>query len=552
MNTADAFAQFLEKSGHKTIFGYPGESTLPFYAAIKENTKIKHVMPRCEKCAGYAADAYARVANVLGFVDSPVGIGTPLLAPALNEAYNSSIPLFVFTSGIPFSKIEKWPTSHIDHTGFFKPFVKKTFRLEKQNRLVDACAHLSRLALAGRPGPVHLEIPLDVLEEEYNQNLELDFTEYIASKQFPSAPRDEDILITIKELEKAEFPVILVGGGIHLSNAYHSLARFAEKTGIPVATTLTGKGAIAESHPLALGVVGSKGTKFANKIISQSDLILIFGSKLGDKATSAYTLFSKKQKIIRFDIAPEELSRFDYTFYNVCADSNQALQKLANAYKKPRHKTDLTKTRQELDAYLSEYDSPKLSVSPRLILKEINRQTKNQILCADASVSCGWAGAFYSSSKPGRTFLAPRGTGSIGYALPATIGAKEAKPHEKVIGFGGDSGLLMSIHEMETVKRLNQDNAFILLNDNDVGLLTKFMNEIYGKKKILPIFSNPDYEKISSGFGWDSITVTRNSEVPDAIKAAYESDEPILINARIGAKPYAPDFENTLSRRKAN
>lgn len=550
MKTIEAFARLLEASGHETIFGYPGESTLPFYAAIKENTEIRHVMARCEKGAGYMADAYARVKNVLGFVDSPVGIGTPLLTPFLNESFNSSIPVFVFTSAISFSKIERWPTSHIEHPDMFKPFVKKTFRLEKSNRLQDAYSYLVRLSLSGRPAPVHLEMPLETMESEYreeNQNLPPEIT----CPQFPPALSIDDARTVTQTVENADFPMVIAGGGIHLSHAYSELREFVETNGIPVATTLNGKGAIEESHPLALGVIGSKGTKFANKLVEQADLVLVFGSKLGDKTTNAYTLFSRKQKIIRIDTSPEELARFDYTAFGYAADCRLALRQINSMMKKRRLRGDRPQVKKQLQEYLSEYDSGGLRVSPRAILKAINEHyPENAIMAADASVACGWAGVFFQAKKPGRSFIAPRGTGSIGYALPSMVGCKEAKPENKVIGFGGDSGFLMSMHEMETVRRLNHDSTFVLLNDNDVGLLTKFFREVFGKKKqILPTFNAPNYEKIGNGFHWETVTIERNSEIPDAIKQAIKSDGPLLLNAQINTNIYAPDFENTLIRK---
>lgn len=531
MKTIEAVVKLIEQSGAGTIFGYPGESTLPFYTAVAEESKLKHIVPRCEKGAGYMADAYARISGKVGFLDSPVGIGTPLLTPALNEAFNSSIPLFVLTSGISYSKMEKWPTSQVEHKEMMAPFVKKSVRIEQPSRVGEIFNYLYNLSINGRPGPVHMEIPLDVMESECKEKPK------VTIEKFRPAPSPRDIYICHQILKNAQRPIIVAGGGVHLSSAYASLHYFANLSRIPVATTLNGKGSFDERCPLSIGVIGSKGSLSANKILKEADLVIILGSKLGDKTTDAYTLF-EGQKVVRVDISSQELARYSYPALKIQADCNVFLHSMLgvmNIGKLPKREEIIKKGKSR-------------KVSPASIMRCINSTLDtDSIVAADASVSCGWAGAMLRTTGSRRNFIAPRGTGSIGYALPAMVGCKEAEPDSHVIGIGGDAGFTMSIQEMETVSRLRHDSNFVLLNDGDYGLLTKYMKEIYGKRSPLPKIS-VDYERIAEGFGWQYLSIERNSELEPRI--FKRNDGPVLIDCKIDEKEYSPDFENTLRRRR--
>ena len=540
----DALAEYFADSGVDHVFGFPGESTLPLYTAYKTREDITHIMAGCERCAGYMADVYSRLTRKIGVVDSPGGIGSPWLVPATSEAYNSSTPVLSVLSGVPTDKTEKWTTSECPQQELFRPITNKTLRLENPNRLFDFLRVLLSSATGSRMGPVTLEVPTDLMSEEivYQENLH-DFT-------YPShrvVPADDALHLAMEKLRGSRNPVVMAGGGVHFSGAYDELKKFSEQFNIPVATSINGKGAVDEVSPLSIGVVGNKGTVAANDFFRTRDLAIVVGSKLGDKTTDQYRLFPSDMPIIHIDTNPEEIGRNFHPAAGLVGDARETLKAFLSFHLPARDdeetEREIRKTQHDRQNKYNHLELPHFPACPSFIIKEINRRYNgNAVICADASVSSGWAGALALSRGGRRNVITPRGSGSLGFGFPATLAAKVALPKMPVFGIGGDGGFAMSVHEIETACRLGLDVHYFVLNNGSLGLLESHL-ENSGVNNILDRRHPTDWEKIASGFGARGFTVHKNSDVED-----YFDNLPVgpsIVQVMMNDSNFsAPDFES--------
>ncbi len=546
INVITALVKYFEDSGVTNVFGFPGESMLPLYLAYNERAKIRHVMAGCERCAGYMADVYARISNQIGIVDAPGGIGSPWLMPSFSEAKNSSIPILGIVSGVSTDGALKWATGECDQLGMFKPFVKKMLRLEDPNRLYDFARQLIQTATSRRPGPTVLEIPTDLMQRPVDNS-----TLHRTSTHFPktrTVPCESDLGNAVKIIKMSTAPIILAGGGVHLSRAYRPLADFSKVFNIPVVTTINGKGAIDEDSPLCVGVVGNKGSVENNEFVKKSDLIIVLGSKLGDKSTDNYTLFPKNARIIRIDIDESEIQRNCEQEIPLVGDISETLSRLATFDIQVFYSSEIIKEiaflRARQESYYASYELPDMKVSPSLIIKEINSRFNGEaIICADASVASGWVGAVAKAKSDRRRIVTPRGTGSLGFGFPAAIAAKIAAPDLPVFGIGGDGGFAMSCHELETVRRLDLDIHYFVLNNNALGLLEKHLaREGYGD--VLDKRCNTDWEKIAKGFGVNAVTLRSNKDVLNYFDKLPKG--PSLVQVQINDDIIPPDLRTLL------
>lgn len=538
----DALVDYLGDSGVKYAFGFPGESTLPLYQAYSARRGIEHVMAGCERCAGYMADVYARITNTIGVVDSPGGIGSPWLIPAVCEAQNSSTPLLAILSGVSTAKTEKWTTSECPQRELFQPITSKTLRLENPDRLFDYLRILFSAAMGNHAGPVVLEIPTDIMQREINLSRGIGTISYPSHR---SVPADEDIQSAVEAIRNARRPIILAGGGIHSSQAHEAIKEFSIKFNIPVATSINGKGAIDEASDFSLGVVGNKGTTSANDFFRTRDLVVVIGSKLGDKTTDQYRLFPEGIPIIRIEVDSDEIGRNFEREIALIGDARETVRRLLACslpdFFDEESVRRIREIKEEVARKYSQLELPDSSVCPSAIIREINtRYDGEAIICADASVASGWVGALGLSRGGKRNIITPRGTGSLGFGFPATLAAKIASPDTPVFGIGGDGGFAMSVHEIETACRLGLDVHYFVLNNGALGLLESHL-ELNGGKNVLDKRHPTDWEAIAKGFGAKGITLRTNSEVIDYFDHLPQG--PAIIQVMVNGDVIAPDFE---------
>jgi acetolactate synthase I/II/III large subunit len=535
---SDALVGALQDAGVEMFFGLPGESTLPLYAAVRRSS-ARHVMARSETAAGYMADAYARFTGKVAVTDAPGGIGSPLLLPALHEAYNSSIPLVALTSGVPADQEGRWPTAACRHQEMFRPAVKATIAVPDAAHLPALAARAVRLAVQGRPGPVHLDVPSDVLADPCGPQPTTRQTFTAPSRIHPDPQALAD---TIELLITARRPLLVAGGGVQLSAAYDQLTAVTDAFGIPVATTFNGKGSLAETHPCSLGVIGAKGSTAANDIAARADVVVWIGSKAGDKSTGFGRLPGPGAVCVQVDVDKEELGRILNPRCVLHADAAAALEDLASALRAAGWEgaPDWTGTTGAL------LDPPQDNVVPapgNLIQAMMRTCPADTAVIADASRACSWVGAHFRCRLAGRSVIAPRGSGSIGYALPAAIGVSLAQPERTVIGVGGDGGFALACQEMETAIRTGARLIFVLLNDNAFGLLNRVASVGLQQPDLLEHFAPTDWTAVAHGFGWHAHTVQDDASFERAFTAGLDADRPTLINVLLSPDIASPDFQ---------
>jgi acetolactate synthase-1/2/3 large subunit len=548
---ADYLVSELIRAGVESIFGFPGESSLPFYAATRR-AGIPHVLARCERCAGYMSDTYARLTRRVSVCDAPGGVGSPFLLPALHEAYNSSVPLVALTTATPDSAVDRWATSQCDHIQMFSPVVKEVMQIRTAERLGELTQRAVHVAASGRPGPVHLDIAANLLAEPAHMSARPTAQGDALFPRYRPAPRIEEIERIIALLSNAERPLIVAGGGVLLSGAEVALTQLATTWNIPVATTFNGKGAFAETNPLSLGVIGAKGCDIANELAAEADLILWLGSKAGDKSTNYGQLPATPTQIVQVDIDPQELGRIFHPTVMLAADIRTFLEALHqelirnNGQNSAFHAWNalisrkVSAFRQHVQSQAEQHQT----LTTIALIREIQQKYADRaIILADASRACSWVGAYYVTHYAGRSVLAPRGSGSIGYALPATIAAAFVYRDRPIIGIGGDAGFAMACHELETALRLGLRFVFIILDNHSLGLLNQVAGVSLGQPDLLPEFKPTDWELVARGFGCSSATITSISQLSEALDRSTHASGPTILNAILPAHEESPDFK---------
>jgi acetolactate synthase I/II/III large subunit len=542
LNGAELLTSELSRLGVKHVFGFPGESTLPLAVALTKPQMPSHVIAGCEKCAGYMADGYARFSDRLAACYSPGGIGSPLLLPSLLEAHNSSIPILFISISEATHKLGKWSTSSFDHSTFNR-VVKANFRVDRIERLVSRTREAVRLAATPRTGPCHLDIPYDVLTAsvEVQDAGQSSVTEAVYPRHRIRA--DEETIRRVRQsIERARSPLVILGGGVQLARVRTDLiTQFANLYDVRLVSTLNGKGAVNEAeNERFLGVVGQKGRSDLNKFVRSCDLVILLGTKMGDKSSLNWTLLGQDQSVIQVDVDPAEIGRNFSVREGVLSDAEAFLEDMiaaagSEAERGPRSFADLAAA------------PPGSGLIPTVCSILSDKLTGNDLLIADASQACGWMGSYFRPKLRGRGTASPRGTGSIGFALPAAIGAATARPDSRVAVIGGDGGLLMSMHEMETCARLGLKLRFFLLNNNNrLGLLENHLEHLYGVKGALGHRNPVDWQPICNAFRWDYLAVSSESEMEKTVETAFASSGPVLVDMKCEDQ-LSPDFKNTLS-----
>ncbi|MFD8497339.1 thiamine pyrophosphate-binding protein [Amycolatopsis sp. NPDC059657] len=526
---ADAVLGGLAAAGVRTVVGFPGETSLPLYLAAQRQDAIRHVMARCPRCAGYMAEAYARISGEVGVCDAPGGIGSPFTVPALLEAYNSSTPLVFVASGVSRTNAGRWTTGECAQQELFGAVTKDSVRVELPEDVAGHLVSAVHTAAAPRGGPVFVEIPSDVLAAPVAD------ARPASAVQEPlrAAPTAAAVALIADHVRTARSVVIVAGGGVHQGDAAAELRDLVAATGLPVATTLNGKGAVDERLPFAAGVTGAKGSFAANDFVRCADVVLAIGTKLGDKSTDKYRWPREGQVVVHVDSSPAELARRGHPSVPVLADAGEFCRALTG----------------ELAGY--RYPGPLPVASPvfwdrgltdHLCNRLSGELGEEDIVVADASVSSGWAGAAIRFSGGRQRLLTPRGSGSISYALPAALGAKLARPDARVFGIGGDGGLSIAMHEFETAVRNDLPITYFLLNNERLGLIDRHAVDLLGGGPVSAGFGSLDWQAIAAAFGWRGLRVGSGAELDAVWDEAVAGTGPTLVECVVPADEGAPDF----------
>jgi acetolactate synthase I/II/III large subunit len=544
MRAADAIVKLLIENGVDVVFGIPGDTSMTFHNAFENHRgQIRYIACRDERHATYMADTYARVSGKPGVVDVPSGGGLLYAVPGLSEATSSSIPLICFSSDISMNSEETGALTELKQVMLTNSITKWNTQIKLASKIPHLIRKAFRMATGGRPGAVHISIPEDVHETHYS------FTDadFQASKQkaFKNGPNKEDIKKVYDIITKASRPVILAGGGVHLSAAYDELEKFAEHFNIPVATSINGKGSIAETSVHAIGVIGvNGGSEETNRIIKQADFVLVLGSKLNNVTTVAKQIFENNPKVVQVDTSEEILDLNVLTDLSIMCDIKSFLYHLSlsmenidtNHLSKFSEWTTWCKNviDEKFTRVKNEVEEKTQNVNPAKIIDMLNELTdEDSLFVIDAGTQNPYMASNYKTKKAGRKMVFDRGHGNLGYALAASIGAKIASPKSKVFSMFGDGSFAMSVGELETARRLGLAIVFMHFQNNSFGWIKKLHQLYYDEQYIAVDFNQIDGAKIAEGFGLKSKKIVRNEDLKDALKWAISQDTPVFLDIMI-------------------
>ena len=540
---ADILTSLLLAYKASTIFGVPGGQTLSFYDSIADHAPmIQHVLARDEKAGGLMAVGFSRVSFHPGLCDATVGPGAANLLPAVAEAYTGSVSMIAITSNVTTESMGKGASQELDHFALFRPFIKVSLRPKNVEDIPRTVSHAFKVATSGRPGPVHLDLPQDILESKIAQaspvQAEQEYVTYPSYRPRPqvtSTTRARDIILASSR------PIILAGGGTILSQAWDEVRALAELIGAPVVTTLTGKGIIDETHPLSLGCVGRQGYRpSANKAIREADLVLAFGTKLGQVATNDWTLIDEWKKIIHVDIDPVETRKVYSEELAIVADIRSTLRDLIESLTRNQLKSEspwlqkVRSLREEWIDMFKRYSSKPLSAA--MVFNEIMKSLPAQsILVTSGSFAGAFSGCFYNVRLSGPRFIAARGAGGTETALPLAVGAAlGVQDKSRVMAVSGEGGFGYHVAELETARRIGIALPVIVLNNMSLGWMKILQKEKYGSNYVSSSYMDDlNYAKISESFGCKAARVERASELGEAVARAVQSNEVFVVEIMI-------------------
>ena len=531
MTGAEILLESLKREKVKVMFGYPGGSVLPFFDKLYDTREPRFILARHEQGAAHAADGYARATGEVGVCVATSGPGGTNLVTGIATAYMDSIPLVAITGQVKTFLIGNDAFQEADITGITRPITKHNFLVKDIRELARTVKEAFYIARTGRPGPVLIDLPVDVQKAtgEFHYPKEVSIRSYKPTMEGHKG----QIKRIAKAIEKSKRPIFYVGGGVIISGASQELMELAKKTHIPITETLMAMGAFPDTHELSLGMLGMHGTAYANHAVQDSDLIISVGARFDDRVTGKLDEFAPHAKIAHIDIDPSSVSKNVKVDIPCIGDAKYILKELIKTIKKKPDTEDWLKKVSEWKkkAPLSYKKDNKLR--PQYVVEEIYNATKgNAIITTEVGQNQMWAAQYYKYTKP-RTFLTSGGLGTMGYGFPAAIGAKVGKPEKEVFDIAGDGSIQMNIQELATAV-LNKINVKIaVLNNCYLGMVRQWQELFYKKRyshTYLDTCNCPDLVKVAESYGAVGIRVTKKADVRKAIERAIKEPKPVIID----------------------
>ena len=524
----------LSRLGINEIFGYPGGAVIPIYDELYTFKDIKHYFARHEQGAVHEADGYARSTGRVGACLATSGPGATNLVTGIMTAHMDSIPLLVITGQVSSSLLGKDAFQESDIVGITVPITKNNYLVQDIKDLPRILKEAYYIASTGRPGPVLVDIPRDIqLQEipydEFNKIFESNFTLEGYNPVYEG--HKGQIKTAIKMIKDSKKPLIIAGAGILKAHAYEELKEFVEKTNIPVAMTLLGLGSFPENHNLALGMIGMHGTTYANYAANEADLIIAAGMRFDDRVTGNPQKFVPNAKIIHIDIDPAEIGKNKLIDVPIVGDLKNVLADLNEKVSKAPHDEWLKQIKKWKKEYSLIYRKTEDDILiPQEILSEIDKITKGNIIVAtDVGQHQMWAAQFLTFNNP-YSILTSGGAGTMGFGLPAAIGAQVANPDKKVLAIVGDGGFQMTFQELMLIKEYKLPVKIFIINNSYLGMVRQWQ-ELFNEKRYssVDLSYNPDFIKIGEAYGIKSIQLTNKKDLKKHLKKILESDEAVLV-----------------------
>jgi acetolactate synthase-1/2/3 large subunit len=546
----EAMARCLKAFNAGPMFGMGGFQLLAFYDAARR-LKLDHHLINDERCGVFAADAYAKVSGRVGLVDATLGPGATNLVTGLVEALNAGTPLVAFIGDTHRAHSWKNMTQEARQTEILKPAAKDLLRIEHPARIGETIRRAFLIATSGRPGPVVVDVPEDVChgtlpysEEDYAVD-----ARYEAAPAIRCRPAADDTARAAELLARAARPLMLCGGGVHISGAAEDVAAFATAHNIPVAHTMTGKGAIACTDPLSAGLFG-RYDRIANGIIDEADVLLVAGCKLGEIATKRFTIPPRGKTVIHLDIAPEEFGRTYRPAVTLWGDVREGIRDLASALagdarklkgQRADYAASVGKRMAAWRAGVTErLTSAETPINIARLLHELNGLVPaDGILVADGGFAAHWAGLLYDTKRPGRGFVPDRGFASIGYGLPGAIGAAIAGKGRPVVSLTGDGGFNMALGDLETARRMGLSFAIVVFNNAASGYVKALQHLMYGAGAYQSSdLAETNYARVAEAMGCTGIRVEDPKDLAGAFRRGLEAKGgPVVIDVVVTRDP---------------
>ncbi|HIS08214.1 MAG TPA: acetolactate synthase large subunit [Candidatus Scatomorpha intestinipullorum] len=536
LNGSEMIIHALKNEGVKVVFGYPGGAALNIYDEIYKQNFFEHILTRHEQAAIHAADGYARASGEVGVAIVTSGPGFTNAITGIATAYMDSIPLVIISGQVPTTLIGTDAFQEIDAVGISRPCTKHNFLVKSIEELPRILKEAFYIARSGRPGPVHIDLPKDISATvgEFNYPNEIKLQTY--KPTYKGNPRQiKKVAQAILESKK---PLLYIGGGCVASKSSNLIREFCKITHIPVVETLMARGVMPYNHPDLLGMVGMHGSYVANMAMSETDLIIALGARFDDRVTGKLSEFAKYAQIVHIDIDPSSISKIVDVTYPIVGDVSSVLEELLGLIKNDFEVKNILPWRETLERYnklhpLSYEDSQEV-LKPQWIIKKVGEILGNETLIStDVGQHQMWAAQFYPFNFP-RQFITSGGLGTMGFGLPAAMGAKKAFPKKVSINITGDGSILMNIQELMTCSVYNIPVINIILNNNYLGMVRQWQTFFYENR-----YSNtnleiqPDFIKLAESFGGVGFVVNTKDEFVESLNKAINSNKSALLDVRI-------------------
>ena len=550
---AQAFIKCLEEHGVEVIFGYPGGALIDVYDELMKNDKVHHVLTRHEQAAVHAADAYGRVKGEVGVALVTSGPGATNAVTGIASAYMDSIPLVVFTGQVPTKLIGNDAFQEVDIVGITRPITKHNYLVKDAEELIPIIREAFHLAKTGRPGPVLVDLPKDVLATRisYPEVKPISMRTYKPTYE----PHPGQIEKACQAMLKAKKPVIYAGGGVILSNSNEELTELARRLDCPVTMTLMGLGGFPGTDPLSMGMLGMHGTYYANMAVANCDLLIAVGARFDDRVTGRVDAFAPHAEIIHIDVDPSSISKNVRVDIHIVADCKHALVAI-NAWfarSKDFNATECAEKHRPWHEQIREwknkhplgYVEETGIIKPQFVIQKLHELTGGDaIITTEVGQHQMWTAQFYHFNKP-RQWATSGGLGVMGYGFPAAIGAQMAAPDKVVIDIAGDGSIQMNIQELATCRQEKLPVKVAILNNGYLGMVRQWQELFYNKQYSSTVMEvAPDFVKVAEAYGAVGLRATKPSEVEPVIREALKINNTVFMDFVIareeGVYPMVP------------
>ena len=538
----------LKREGVDTIFGLPGGAVLPIYDALYDFEGLRHILVRQEAAAGHAAEGYARTTGKVGVCLVTSGPAATNLVTALQDASMDSIPIVALTGQVPTHLIGNDAFQEADNCGITRPCTKHNFLVKEGKDLGPIIREAFHIAATGRPGPVHIDLPKDILVKE----AELIWPDKVQLRSYnPNYDgHPGQIKKAARLMVQAHRPVLYVGGGVISSGAHAELLELAELTQIPLTTTLMGLGAFPSEHPLSLEMLGMHGTYYANMAVHASDVLVAIGARFDDRVTGKVELFAPEAEIIHIDIDPSSISKNIQVHVPIVGDCRRVLRALIDAVREEMRDEVPSLAREARTQWLAQiaqwrekqplrYEWDDQLIKPQYVMQEISNLTRGEAyVVTGVGQHQMWAAQYYKFKYP-RRWCTSGGLGTMGYGLPTAMGVAAAHPGALVVNIDGDGSFVMNSQELATCYDYNLPVKTIIINNGGHGMVRQWQEIIYkGRFFAIDLDRSPDFVKLAEAYGCVGLRASRPSEVVPALEKAFSTPGPVVVDVVVDKWEY--------------